>query len=74
LLRTIGERFRMAQSQLDALIHAAVERQITVAELTTAIRALPQEEREMVYSTIRRKQRERAPRLVVVQKHRIVAG
>ena len=64
----------MAHPQLEALIHAAVERQITVAELTNAIRALPQEERERVYSTIRRRQRERAPRLTVVPKHRMVTG
>jgi hypothetical protein len=74
LLQTIGERFRMAHPQLEALIHAAVERQITVAELTSAVRTLPQEQRDIVYSTIRRKQRERAPRLTVVPKHRIVTN
>ena len=60
--------------QLEALIHAAVERQITVGELTTVTRSLPQEDRDLVYSTIRRKQRESTPRLRIMQRHRSVMG
>jgi hypothetical protein len=65
-----AERCAMQQSRLEALVHAAVDRQITVAELRTAVQSLPEQQREAVYSSIRREQRQRVPRPALVPGHR----
>lgn len=64
----------MVQPQHEALVHAAAERQITVAELKSATQTLPQREREFIYESIRRRQRERGSRLMLVQRNTVATG
>jgi hypothetical protein len=64
----------MVDSQLEALVHAATERQITVAELNSATRTLAPREREFVYELIRRRQRERGSRLTLVHRSTMSAA
>jgi hypothetical protein len=50
--------------QLEAIVRAAVARQLTVAELNAVTRSLPEAERATVLSAIRRD----TPRLTLVSK------
>jgi hypothetical protein len=64
----------MLHSQLEAIVRAAVEQQITVAELNVATRTLPDRDREEVYAAIRRRQRELAPRFTFIDRKHMVSG
>jgi hypothetical protein len=58
--------------QLDAIVRAAVARELTVAELNAVTRSLPPEERSSVLTAIRRASWANVSRLTLVPKRKPV--